>query len=61
MGVWMNDEKDLVIELAETLDDIEGDFTQETLVKALEKLKEYPYVCDKEIDEKKWRKYLDGD
>ena len=58
MGIWMNSEKDIIEKIAEALDDIEGDFTQESLFQALKKCKEYPYVCDKIIKDKAWNKYL---
>jgi len=59
MGTYINDEKEVVNAIAEALNNIEGDFTQETLFNSLEKCKEYPYVCDKIINDKKWKKCLD--
>lgn len=54
----MNDKMMIVEELAKALNNIEGDFTQKELFKALKILKKYPYVCDKNIDDKSWEKLL---
>ena len=59
MGTYGVAKIDIVRKLAETLDDIEGDFTQETLEKALDLTKAYPYVSDKMGGEKAWRKLID--
>ena len=48
----------IIYELATCLDEMEGDFTQKQLFDALKKLKEYPYVCDKTIKDKKWQKFI---
>ncbi len=59
MGTWNNDHISILRKLAEALDNIEGDFTDKSLQKALAKLSRYPYVCDIEKDEKSWRKLID--
>lgn len=46
MGAYMNSEKELYQELRLCLDEIEGDFTKESLNKVLEKLKSYEHTCD---------------
>lgn len=43
----MNSTKIIVEVLDEALDNIEGDFTHKQLLDALECMKLYPFVCDK--------------
>ena len=64
MGTYNNTEKEIVIELTEKLNDIEGDFNRSNLIKALDILKEYPYVADEDcktfgMDDGKWEKMLE--
>jgi hypothetical protein len=61
MGINYVSKKEIVEILSETLDTIQGDFDGKTLISALEKLKEYPYVCDRHSKEEKkeWIKYLE--
>ena len=63
MGTYNNSVRDIVIELADRLNSIEGDFSGNTLEKAMDKLKEYPHhtgiVSRKE--EKKWYDYINGE
>lgn len=61
MGTYNVATKTIIEDLAEALDNIEGDFTQKQLFDALKKLKEYPYVSDKEIDDSKWDDFINGD
>ena len=58
MGIYNNSKKEIVQKISDALDDIEGDFTQETLLNALEQCKKYPYVVDKELSDRAWRRYL---
>jgi hypothetical protein len=58
MGTYNITVGEIVLSFAEALDELEGDFTQKELFKALKKMKEYPYVCDKFIDDGKWDEYL---
>lgn len=44
--------------IADALDEIEGDFTQETLLNALEQCKKYPHVSDKVLSDRAWKRYL---
>jgi len=65
MGTWGVSKKELVSRLVECLDNTEGDFDTETLLEALEFLKDYcPTSDSKEFEEKRWRKdlmILEGD
>ena len=57
MGIYIVGVKQIVEELAEALDNIEGDFSNKILKEALKKLREYPYTSNGGSD-KEWRKYL---
>jgi len=61
MGNWGISKKEMVEVMAKGLDSLAGDFTKHDLLMALIKLKEYPYVSDKIIDDKDWRNYLNID
>ena len=58
MGTYTHDEQSVIETINNALNNIEGDFTQETLHKALKKCKEYPYVCDKMIDPTDWNNFV---
>ena len=58
MGIFILGVEDLVKGMAESLDGQEGDFSDEILKEALEKMKEYPYTSNSNKGEKNWRKYL---
>lgn len=60
MGQYYNSEKEIVQELSEALDNIEGDFDSKTLKKALIKLKKYPYTTDNDdmYSKDEWQEYL---
>lgn len=65
MGTYKNSEKEIIESIAIALDNIEGDFTRKDLNKALEKCKDYPYVCDESLiklsrKEEKWNKIIGG-
>jgi hypothetical protein len=61
MGTYNLTTKEIIEAIDDALDNLEGDFTQKQLFQALKKLKEYPYVADKFIDETKWVLYIDSD
>lgn len=60
MGHYGISKQELVEAMAKSLDDLEGDFSDQGLHEALEKMKEYPYTSNSRRSEKKWRKFLDG-
>ena len=60
MGTYCLSTHELVEAMAKGLDDLEGDFGNEVLLKAIDKMKEYPYISDKDINDGRWRKFLDG-
>jgi len=47
MGSYMISTREIATVLDEALDNIEGDFTDKQLQDALERMKLYPFVCDK--------------
>ena len=54
--------KEIVCAVGKTLDELEGDFSANTLIEALEIVqKKYPYTSDRLRSEKKWLKQTDGD
>lgn len=58
MGVYILSTKELCQAMAEALDTLEGDFSKEGLLDALEKMGEYPFVTDRKSNGNKWRAYL---
>ena len=60
MGTYMYDKKELIDKMIESIENVEGDFTDKSLQEALEVMKLYPYVCDKTKSEVKWRKAVNG-
>ena len=46
MGTYMYDANGVYNILKDALDNIEGDFTRESLKVALDKLRAYPHTCD---------------
>ena len=46
MGTYMLGTKEIIDELDDVLDNMEGDFTNKQLLDVLEVLKLYPFVCD---------------
>jgi len=60
MGTYNNSIKEIVCKLGAVLDNIEGDFDTETLVKALDKLKAYPHTVDNTCtnDKLDWEEYI---
>lgn len=46
MGTYNNSVKEIVIKLAETLNDIEGDFDYLTLCQVCDRLKDYPHIVE---------------
>lgn len=60
MGTYTNSTNDVIEALEESLNKIEGDFTERQLRSALMVIKEYPYVCDKEKSESKYKKFKEG-
>ena len=47
MGTYMLGTKEIIDELDDVLDNMDGDFTNKQLLEVLEVLKLYPFVCDK--------------
>ena len=47
MGTYKLTEWEIAKALDRTLDGLEGDFTEEQLLNVLERMKLYPFVCDK--------------
>lgn len=60
MGTYMVSTNDIVEDLAEALDKIEGDFTDKQLQDAIMVIKKYPYICDKTKSENKFHKAWDS-
>ena len=60
MGTYGISIHEMVEVMAEALDKLEGDIYIDALNEALEKMKKYPYVSDKEINDGNWRKYIDS-
>ena len=59
MGTWGVSKEELINRLIECLDDTEGDFDTQTLLDALEFMKNYcPTSDSKKWEEHKWRKKL---
>ena len=58
MGTYRIELDEMIEALENALNDIQGDFTKKDLLKVLEFMKKYPYVCDKECAkaEKRWEK-----
>ena len=59
MGTFRVELDEMIDALEKALNDIQGDFTRKDLLKALEFMKKYPYVCDAKsynLAEKKWEK-----
>ncbi len=61
MGTYGISKKEIVESIAKALDELEGDFTRTELLQALIKVKEYPYVSDKDINDGNWQNYLNVD
>jgi len=47
MGSYRISTEEIMVALDETLDNLEGDFTERQLQNAIERLKLYPFVSDK--------------
>ena len=58
MGTYGLSTPELVEAMAKALDDLNGDFSNEGLNKALKKMKEYPYTSDSKESPDKWQDYL---
>jgi len=56
----MNDTLTIIEALDEALDNIKGDFTNKQLLDALEVIKLYPFVCDKNKSVPKYSKAKNG-
>lgn len=60
MGTYGLVSIDLIKAMAETLDNLEGDFSTHSLLFALEKMKKYPYTSNSRRSEKIWKKLIDA-
>ena len=60
MGSYGISKQEMIEAIAEALDDLEGDFTQEMLFSVLKFCRNYPYVSDKIINDGFWKKQLAG-
>ena len=60
MGTYGLSIKELVEAMAEALDGLEGDFSNDTLAQALTKMHQYPYTSNSRRSEKEWQKYLEA-
>lgn len=58
MGTYGLSKQELCIAMAEALDDLEGNFSDQGLHDALNKMKDYPYTSNSRKTDKKWRKFL---
>lgn len=58
MGTYGLSKQELCVAMAEALDGLEGDFSDQGLHEALEEMKKYPYTSNSRRSSKKWRKFL---